>query len=525
MSRRIKQKNEYSSKSVDELLTIISDLEEKNYHLTSEIFLLRNQLFGSRKERIFADPEGMRCLFNEAEEISDFTEENKDSEEIEETTVDKHKRKKRGFRKPLPKYLPRIRQEFDLTDEQKICKKHHVSLERIGSEVTEKLDIIPAKVQVLEQVTFTYKCPCCENHFEKSKKAPEAISKSYATPGLLAYIATAKYEDALPLNRQEKIFQRHGIDINRTTMARWIIKLGELCQPLINLCHDHVLSQKVLHIDETVLQVLKENQKRAESKSYMWTLANQGSEPVILYYYHDNRSFKAADEILDGYSGYAICDAYKVYDKVSRINGLTLCGCWAHCRRKFWNAEKIAKQSAKKGSKILASEALSYMRRLYKIERDIEGKPPDKIKQEREEKSKAILHEFHEWLEKNSRIVLPKSQTGKAISYALEQWKKLERYCEDGHIAIDNNYMESHIRPFAIGRKNWIFCDTPSGAHASATIYSLVESAKANGIQPFDYLNLIFKELPLASSIEDYEKILPYNAAKHFQLNTYTPSK
>ena len=521
-------KTKYLGKSLEQLIEKISLLEQKNAYLNDENTSLRHLLYGSKKEKLAADPPGIKPLFNEVEVISDITDEpgTDDSQNDSDPNQKKKKKKRnRGKRKPLPANLPRVRQEFDLEDDEKTCKEHGVALERIGEAVTEKMDIIPAKIQVIEQVTFTYKCPCCTGNFVKSKKDPEAIPKSMASPGLLAYLVTSKYQDALPLYRLSSIFDRFGIDLDRTTMARWIIKLSKLVQPLINLMHDDTFDRPMVHVDETVIQVLKEPNKRAESKSFIWAMASEDEKPIVLFYYHDNRSSKAAYDLLGGYTGYVVADGYKVYDKLERQEGLILTACLAHVRRKFWTAEKFAKKSAKKGTKILASEALSYIRRLYAIEKNLKGKPPDEKKEIRQEKAKPILEELLSWLKEKENAVLPKSLTGKAISYALNQWEKLIRYCDEGFLPIDNNYIESRIKAFVVGRKNWMFSDTPSGAHASASLYSLVESAKANGIQPFDYLNLIFKELPKIDDINEYEKLLPHKVSQHFELKAYSPKK
>jgi transposase len=269
--------------------------------------------------------------------------------------------------------------------------------------------------------------------------------------------------------------------------------------------------------------VLNEPNKIAESKSYMWCLARSGKQPIVFYRYYDNRSRNAARDILVDYGGIVIADAYKVYESLSSELGFTLAGCWAHARRRFWEAEKFGKKPGEKVGSNSASVALSFIRKLYEVETEVRGKEASLILEARQGRSTLILEEFHAWLKEKEAHILPKSPTGKAIQYTLREWEKLTQFLKDGRVAIDNNYIESHIKSFAVGRKNFLFAVVQAGAHASAGLYTLVESAKANGIEPFDYLNLIFKELPAAKTQEQLESLLPYNALQTYQLRPYSP--
>jgi transposase len=274
------------------------------------------------------------------------------------------------------------------------------------------------------------------------------------------------------------------------------------------------------------MQVLNEPNRRAEQVSYIWCMARSGSTPIVLYKYYDNRGKKAASDFLQGCHGTVVADAYKVYSVLEHVIKFVLAGCMAHCRRKFFDAYKILKKETQPNDhrKSLAETALSFIKKLYEIERKIKDESPEVILKDRQEKSVPILEEFHNWLLATAPIVLPKSHIGKAISYTLNQWDKLTVFSKNGKVPIDNNFMENKIRPFVIGRNNWMFATSPEGAHASATLYSLVESAKANGVDPYEYLRLIFKELPKAKGIEDYEKLLPYKVREHFNLKAYTVS-
>jgi transposase len=250
-------------------------------------------------------------------------------------------------------------------------------------------------------------------------------------------------------------------------------------------------------------------------------MARQGTDPIVLFKYHPNRSKNAALDMIVDYQGTLVCDGYKVYDSIGKSLQCKISACLAHIRRKFWQAEKFAKKEAKAGTQIKASEALAFIKKLYAIEEKFGGRPPEIILAARQEHSAPILGEFFSWLQSMESVILPSSPTGKAVRYALDQWPKFLTYSHDGKVPIDNNYMENHIRPFVIGRKNWLFSQSPTGAHASAAIYSIVETAKANGIDPFDYLTLIFKELPRSLTLEKIESLLPYKAQQYYQLKSY----
>jgi transposase len=363
-------KSKYSGRSEEELLEIIAGLTIKYNRLAT-------YLFGGRKERFVADPEGMTLLFNEPEEIVDIAE-TEVAQEIEDDQDPGSRKRNRGKRKPLPSHLPRVQKILDLPEHEKSCSIHQVELVKIGDETVEKLEIEPAKAYVLQLITPRYKCPCCENVKIYSADRPsDPIPKSFATPGLLAYIATQKYVDGLPLSRQERIFERASIDIDRTTMARWMIKAADLAAPLVSLLHDDLISSPVIHADETHLQVLREPNKTPESRSYMWCLARSGAEPIILYRYYDNRSKRAAADLLRDFSGFLVADAYKVYESLQGALNYRISGCFAHARRRFWEAEKFAKKASPKAGRPLASDALGFIKNLYAIEESIRNYAAD----------------------------------------------------------------------------------------------------------------------------------------------------
>ncbi|MCX6128433.1 MAG: IS66 family transposase [Proteobacteria bacterium] len=514
-------KTKYSKHSEADLLSVIAKLVSENAHLKTLLFI-------SGRERAAKDPVGMTLMFNEVEASIDEEEAASPADQEPKPDIDSSKDPKkppRGKRKPLPESLARIRKEIDLAESDKVCSIHNTPLVKIGEDIVEKLEIIPAIVQVLQYVTLKYKCPCCEHGFHSAVRDPDPIPKSFASPSLLAYIATAKFVDGLPLYRQERIFDRLSIELGRTTMARWMIQMGQLALPLAQLMHDDLLASPVINVDETEVQVICEPGRTAHAKSYMWCIARQSEQPIIMFNYEPSRSKNAALGLLDTYSGTIVCDGYKVYNALSIVLGCTIAGCFAHMRRKFWLAEKIAKKEAKKSTEIMASKALAFIKKIYAIEAEIKNEPPDEILRLRQKLSVPLLDAFLQWLKTAETSILPSCPTGKAVSYALGQWDKLIQFTKNGLVPIDNNFVEAHIRPFVIGRNAWLFSFTQKGAHASAVLYSLVETAKANGVDPHDYLHLIFKELPKSPTLEKLEKLLPYNAKEHFTLKPYQPTK
>lgn len=425
-------KTKYSDYTTNQLLELVVSLH-------GTIQSLRDAFNSRGRERRQEDPEGIPPLFDEVESIVS----NSESEVSEETSAIDVKSHSRicGKRCPLPASLPRIRREFDLSEEQKICPKHGSRLVRIGENITEHLEYVPAKAQVIQDVTFTYKCPCCSESADGetmlNSTAPlPPIPKSFATPSLLAYIAVSKYSDALPLYRLENIFSRIGVDLSRATMARRIIKAAELARPLWNLLVEVILESKVVCCDETTIQVLNEPMRTPEQVSYMWAILRPYHTQLVAFHYHTGRSGKAAKDVLQDFDGILICDGLKSYNHVKLVNGATLAGCLAHIRRKFWSAEKAAKAEKAKDTYIRASRALNWIRKLYAIEAEIQGKPPDEVAAIRRVKSLPVMENFAAWLDSEVDCVLPKSLLGKAIEYARGQWPKMQVFLTNGLVPI-----------------------------------------------------------------------------------------
>lgn len=354
---------------------------------------------------------------------------------------------------------------------------------------------------VVNHIQYKYACPCCHKHVVLAKKPKKLIPKSMATPELLSYICTSKYADGLPLYRLSNMFNRLGIKISRQVMSNWVIKCSLAAQPLINMIRDELYNEPCVYIDESPIQVLKEEGKKASSKSYMWV--QKGGDNII-FNYHPTRSASVIEELLANYDGALMTDGYKAYDAIAIKYMIIHLACWTHARRYFKKVLDIGKNPN-------AQKMINLIGKLYAIEKIIKTYDVDAIFAYRQKHSKPILDEIRQFLDEILHNTAPSGKMGEALTYLHNQWHKLIRYIEDGRYPIDNNTAENALRPFVIGRKNWLFANTPNGAHASANLYSLIETAKAHGINPQDYLTHIFKELPLVETVEDYEKLLPSN--------------
>jgi len=348
---------------------------------------------------------------------------------------------KKPGRKPLPAHLPRVRIEYDIPESEKCCPCG-CTRTLIGEDISEQLDIIPAKIQVLVHVRKKYACKRCEEGVEIAPLPPQPIPKSNASPGLLAHIAISKYQDALPLYRQQAVLHRSGVDIPRNTLANWMIKSGELLQPLLNVMEKQLLTYPVMHCDETVVQILKEPDKPATRKSYMWVrVGGPPTQPIRLFHYAPSRSGSVVSELLDGYQGYLQTDDYAGYNAVAANKGVTPLGCWAHARRKFIEAQKVTNNKTSKTkttNKISKADmAVSLIAKLYVIEKTIKDADVKTRHQVRQQQAVPQLQKIRVWLDKTLHSTLPKGLLGKAVSYLDKNWQKLNVYTQDGRLAID----------------------------------------------------------------------------------------
>lgn len=498
-----------------DLKSTIIQLEKENKWFKDQLLLAQKKQFGSSSEKTPAMQ--LELGFNEAETVADSAGEVVESETVTYT----RKPKSVGRREEVLENLPTEVIEYRLPKEEQVCSCCGGAMHEMGSDTRDEVVIIPAQVRITKHIRFKYACRNCDRSEITTPivtaPAPKAlIPKSLASASAVAYVMSQKYTEAMPLYRQEKHFERLGIELPRANLSNWMLKGGEMLEPIYNCMHERLLSLDIAHADETTLQVLREDGRKAESKSYMWLYrSGRDGPPIVLFEYQPTRSGSNPKQFLEGFTGHLHADGYTGYNDIKSV---TLVGCWAHARRKFVDALNVLPQDQRNDPKHLANIALKYISKLYKIEEELSDASPEDRKSLRSERSKAILEEFKVWLDRESGLTLPKSILGAAFTYCKNQWSKLIEFLADGRLEIDNNRAERSIKPFVIGRKNWLFSNTPRGAKTSAIIYSIIETAKENGLDPFSYLKYVFERLSQTSpqSITD---LLPWNATVQSTLN------
>ncbi len=430
------------ARQIDTLRGRVQQVEKENEFLREQLRLLTAQLYGRKSERLPQAESPQLMLFDEAAVELEPT---KTAAE-ESVEIAAHRRAKSG-RKPLPENLPRVEIVHDVTEEEKRCGCG-AEKSRIGEEVAEQLDVVPARVQVLRHIRPKYACRHCEGVEDNGPTvviAPppaQIIPKSMASAGLLAYILVGKFADALPFYRQEAMFKRLGAEVSRTSMCNWSVQAGLACQPLLELLGKEIRSGPLINIDETTVQVLNEPGRSPTQKSYMWIFRGGHPErPALEFRYHPGREGKVAADYLADYRGYVQTDGYSGYDFLDRRAEVVHLGCWAHVRRKFVDVLKAAGNLRSRKKTGVAEEAVERIKALYTIEHEARETDfgPDAIAQLRQEKSAPLIESMHMWLQERSREVPPKSLLGKAIAYALGQWPRLSHYLNDGRLRPDNN--------------------------------------------------------------------------------------
>lgn len=482
----------------------IQYLEEKNN-------LLLQKLFGRKSEKLTPEDTLQGRLFDEAESFSVSDKDKPEKESEPETVVSSYTRKKRG-RKPFPESLPRVDIIHDISEDDKQCPCG-CEMKRIGEDVSEKLDIVPAKVQVIRHIRYKYACKNCEG--SESDEAPvkiaplppQIIPQGIVTPGLLAWVLVSKFCDAIPFYRQEKLFARIGVELSRATFCNWAILAHKGCNRLLELMMDDIISSPIVGMDETTVQVMNEVNRKNTTKSYMWvSRGGTADKPVILFRYNPTRGEDFANSEFKNYEGIIQTDGYAGYNTLGKKEKITHAGCWAHVRRKFVEASSSAKDDNS-----FAHSMISMIKKLYEVESEIREKKyrDEKILELRKKESRPIVDKIGELLEKHRHSIAPKGLTGKAIAYTIDLWPKLSVYLDNPLVPIDNNPVENAIRPFVVGRKNWLFSGSPEGARASAALYSIIETAKANGIEPYWYLRYLFEKLPSCKSDDEIRLIMP----------------
>lgn len=488
-------------------------LQKENDFLREKFKLAQHRQFGPSSEK---SSDQVDWLFNEAEATADAALPESDAAATTDTTeaeiasTTAFTKKKIG-RKALPADLPRETRLIDIADAQKICRCCNGSLHQIGEEKSEQLAFIPASLKVIETRRPKYACRACEKNNTTTPIviAPmpaSPIPKSMATPSLLAYIIGNKYQLALPLYRQEIVFKQLNIDLKRNTLSNWIIRSADVLERLLQQLKITLLTQEVIHADETPVTVLQDE----KINHYMWVYCSGRDSPdpnspannIVIYDYQPSRAAACPKAFLGGYKGYLQVDGYAAYENT----GAALAGCMAHARRKFIDAQKIQP----KGKVGRADWAVAHIKKLYVIEAQISDKTPEEKYALRQLHSLPLLTEFKVWLDKSAQQTNPKSTIGEAVSYTLRQWEKLITYTQHGQLCIDNNRAERAVKPFVIGRKNWLFSNTASGARASAILYSIIETAKANGLNPGKYVEHLLTEIPKRNADDTLEDLMPW---------------
>ena len=492
-----------------------AELRQERDNLKDQIDFLTKKLFGSSSEKgKGADIPGQLNLFNEAE-----AEQDPDAAKVEEEAAtappeSKKTRKLKTVQAEKFAGLPVDKVYIDLPEDQKICSTCGTPLEKIGTEyIRRELKYIPARLRVVEYYSINYNCPTCEEdevrHIFKGRDWYEHRLHGMASPSTIAWVMYQKYCNHIPLYRQEKDWEQYGAYLNRSTLANWIIKNSEECfAPMYAYFKRLLLARGFLMADETPLQVLKEPGRRAQTKSYMWIYrtGEDGDRPIIMYKYSQTRAGDNAKDFLDGFEGYLMCDGYSGYNKVTSAKR---CSCWAHVRRYLIDAIPKGKDH---DLSLPSVQGLTYVNQLFHIEKEIKAKhkTPDAIKKARLRKEKPILEGFWSWLEK--QMPTKGSRMAKAVTYIRNRQPFLATYLEDGRCSFSNNYAEQSVKPFVMGRKNWLFSDTPEGADSSAMVFTIIETAKASGVNIYHYLTYLLEKCPSDQmSDEELDRLAPWN--------------
>jgi len=475
----------------------LNSYKAKYERLIEEIRLAKQQRFAPSSEKNIHQVD---CFDEAGVELPEDVRSHLD----EQLGVKSHARTKHPVRRPLPSFLDRETIVHDISESEKICScgEHLVS---IGEEVSEQLKYIPAKVSVVQHVRPKYACKLCQENVKIATMPNLLLPKSIATPELVAYTIVAKYCDHIPLYRQSYIWSRMEIDMSRSTLCGWILKVSTLCEPLVEELRKKIVGYDYAQVDETTVQVLDEIGRENTSKSFMWCYRGGGSQPSIVYEYQETRGGFHAREFLSGFKGYLQSDAYSGYNWAHDEDEIVPVGCHAHARRPFAELVKLSDTTG------LATEAIKFYRKLYAVEKEARENnyTAERRYNLRKKKSEPILTAFKKWLDHHHLKTSEKGKIGKGIRYCLSHWIELTSYLKDGRIEIDNNLIENAIRPFALGRKNWLFSGSPAGAKAGAIFYSLIETCKANGIEPYQYLSVMLNRIRECKNEEDYRELLP----------------
>lgn len=491
----------HTSKEKDALICALleenASLKKRYEYLLEQFKLSRQRHFSSSSER-----SQQLCLqFDEAEAAEP------EALPVEENTITVTYTRAKPKRRPLPPELPREVIEYDVPEVEKICACG-CQKARIGEEISEQLEIIPAQLKVIAHVRPKYACNRCDEDVIIAPMPALFLPKSMASPSLIAHTIVSKYQNHLPLYRQEKIWQELGIELPRNTVCGWLMAAAERCMPMREALIRSLKESNYIQADETPVQVLGEQGRKNTQTSYMWVYSSlKPDKKLILFDYQETRQALWPKELLCGFKGYLQTDGYKGYDWVEDNPDIIHLGCMAHARRPFTELVKLAKTTGK------SHQAVAYFQKLYAIEKSAREKKysAQQRYELRLEQSKPILDNLFLWLEHSLKNAYPQSKLANALNYMHQRWQQLNNFLLNGSLEIDNNGAENQIRPFALGRKNWLFSGSPRGAQSSALFYSLIATAKANGLKPFDYLKLIFENIPQCKAEQDFINLLPFN--------------
>ena len=513
-NKKLKDQNKKLEKEKDileaktEKLSIEIECLKKDNHIYLEALILsKHKTFGKSSEKTECDRQ--QSFFNEAE--AEYSEK---AEEPVSKTVKGYKRKNpKTRREELIKNIETEIIECSIPENEQICERCKSHMRVTGKKyIREEVELIPAKLVVKKYYSLTYSCKKCERKnmpvFLHGLVPAPVLPHSLASASTVAWVIYQKYVNAVPLYRQEKEWERLGYALSRTTMANWVIRCSEYYfSKLVERFITEMLKENILHIDETYVRVLKEQNVSENSKQYMWVYrtGKHCKRQIVIYEYNKSKSGDVPEKFLGDYNGYAHTDGYAAYNKLTKV---THCNCWAHLRRKFHEAIIVNSEDS------TAKTARDFCDRLFAIEAELDKCTTEERFNQRLTKEKPVSEAFWSWAEKVAPTVLPKTQLGKAFEYAFKRREYLGNYFQNGDCAISNNAAENAIRPFTVGRKNWLFSDTPKGAEASANIYSIVETAKANGLDVFKYFELLLTVMPSMEFLTNPDilnELMPWN--------------
>jgi len=478
------------------------DTIQSLYH---QIHLFRTARFGRKSEKDVVS-EQLAIRFDEAE-LTSLPDDTNVINTQETQTITYSRNKKGTGRKPLPKSLPYIEKMYDLSDDDKQCPCG-CALTHITNEVTEQLDIVPQMTFRVVHIRKKYACKACEETMKLASLPKQPIDKAIAAPGLLAAIIDNKFNRHMPLYRQEAMFGEANISVTRGTLSNWVIQSAKLLTPLVKLMEADIQNYDVAFADETPLQVLKEKGRHATQKSTMWLfIGGEPSRRAFVYQYHPTRAHQIPFDFFLDFKGYLHADCYNAYVKLGQLESIHHLACFAHARRYFVDVTKATKKEG------LSHKIVHLISKLYQLEQELKDNnaSPAIIFMRRAKDARPILQNIKTLLDDAALKVPPKSPLGTAVSYALTHWNALNLYLNDGRLEIDNNRAERSIKPFVIGRKNWLFHGNDIGANAGGILFSLIETCKQHKLEVFSWLKYVLTHIHEAKTIEQLEKLLPYN--------------